>query len=649
MLLSCWVFTAPTADAAASAGSYTWRVQVNITNDFSCSTSGKNYRFTLNGADTNGTGSSTQRIRKTMSTGLYDDGNHTYYLTNLDNNNNVGVSTNSTSYTTSYFPTYFSHEYYKEGRTGFGNASYNVNLQVWDGSSYVTIASGSASQTGGYGQIDCSGSAGEDKYPKQNSGGAVSFGDSSLTISASGNVTSSVTVATAYDQYGVQMAHSLCSLSRSCTVSTTGISVEQNSSDKAKGTLTVGSNAHILTEGTNSQSVTVTATWSDSNSADNPATSNNITVYDEKYSVAYSYKSTNSSNYNSPSTTNTTQSVYYGEKLNYSPASYHDNDKVYGFSSWSPALAQVTGTGFSYTATYSASSQYKYSVTFTKGDGVDFGVSYNLTNQTWGDTVYNVPAPVKNANDTYRYPFDYWIETDNSNAHTTSEEIKNKKISELKATQFNHLDKTYQAHFDTQYWVYTIKFMDGSGVEMSDYTQQVHYGDTITVPDYSSVTRTSTAQYDFVCLGWSTNGTSATAVNIATGNKPSDLGLNKDNREITYYPYYRSDIRSYDIKFISADTSAANADDSSKKVTETKSTQYGVQPVPTTPSKIATNYWTRTFTGKWISNGTEYNTADIPTVTGGATYEAKYTNEYNYYTINYENGDGSSAGSNDDR
>ena len=244
-------------------------------------------------------------------------------------------------------------------------------------------------------------------------------------------------------------------------------------------------------------------------------------------------------------------------------------------------------------------------------------------------------SPTKASTDTYDYKFNGW--------DTTITSIKS-------GAQTQNVKATYKAS-DV---LYTIQFANASGSVITSATQSnKKYNDTITKPT-TGPTKTSSADKNFAFAGWSTAGTAATAVTITSGtSKPSSLGLDKDHRTITYFPYYTDSTRSYSIPFKTADA-VNNPNDDTKFSTYNKSTGYGSRPVPDAVTNIDTNLWKRTFTGEWESSvgGTKYTTANLPAITVSnpasdtytvPTYTAQYTTTYYNYVINYKNGDNSNA------
>ncbi|MBR0414285.1 MAG: hypothetical protein IJI67_04355 [Clostridia bacterium] len=154
----------------AEAGKYTWRVKVNVGDNFdSTSDDSKRSYLTIKGSENNGTDAAIvvvdqKKIAKNIITD-YDDGTDVY-LTNILSGGDIGATTSNTTYTTSYFPTYFYMNMYKTGHAGFGNAKFTTYLEVKNSSgSWITLCQDSASKTGGWGDMYNSGTVPSDKMP----------------------------------------------------------------------------------------------------------------------------------------------------------------------------------------------------------------------------------------------------------------------------------------------------------------------------------------------------------------------------------------------------------------------------------------------------------------------------------------------------
>lgn len=195
---------------AEGGGSYTWRVRVNVGDNFDSTSDGSSKRsyFTLKGAEDNGKQTETtvineKKVEKNIITD-YDDGTDVY-LTNLLSGGDIGATKSSTTYTTTYFPTYFYMNLYKTGHAGFGNAKYTVYLEVRNSSgNWITLCSDSASKTGGWGDMYNSGTTPNDKLPKVTSVSFTKAPPANIQIPRSDEDAYNTELeAAAYDQYGV--------------------------------------------------------------------------------------------------------------------------------------------------------------------------------------------------------------------------------------------------------------------------------------------------------------------------------------------------------------------------------------------------------------------------------------------------------------
>ena len=195
--------------SAVEAGKYTWRVKVNVGDNFDSTSddSDRSY-FTLKGATNNGVDSSNtivdqKKVKKNIITD-YDDGTDVY-LTNILSGGDIDASKSVVTYTTDYFPTYFYMNLYKKGHAGFGNAKYTVYLEVQNTSgSWITLCSDSASKTGGWGDMYNSGTCPSDKMPRVSRLVYTKTPAASITVPRNGEQpVSSAFDACLYDQYGI--------------------------------------------------------------------------------------------------------------------------------------------------------------------------------------------------------------------------------------------------------------------------------------------------------------------------------------------------------------------------------------------------------------------------------------------------------------
>ncbi|MBR2589580.1 MAG: hypothetical protein IKE65_01505, partial [Clostridia bacterium] len=396
MLLSCWVFSAPTA-VAQNAGNYDVRVTINVTGTNNIEAAyqgfegakGDSAGVTIRCLKDNGVSTSTTDLNwdigKKGGNQIKSTGNHTL--------------TGTAEGFPAYIYLYICDNYWF---SGVGYSVTKLEVKGTSQSSYTTLWSGTmhvASKTNGYGgwlrydgyvkgfdhglKNADEGSKGDGdnyintgdkkgwlaKFPYRSSGGAVSASD--ITLDGTNSKTSAVSVGDAKDQYSVNYATSNLDHTAMSTPSynSSYITYSGDSGNPAR-TVTATKNAHIWDDGINSQNVSVTAYWktrNTTNTINNTTTAKTITITDEKYTYTWNWKETNTSSLDSPSDKSTTLSPYYGDTPSIPTAAtattaYYTSSKHWSGGSYtSPARASAVK---SYTMSYStngAAHSYSYS------------------------------------------------------------------------------------------------------------------------------------------------------------------------------------------------------------------------------------------------------------------------------------------------
>ncbi|MBP5490677.1 MAG: hypothetical protein J6Y10_08785 [Lachnospiraceae bacterium] len=218
----------------------------------------------------------------------------------------------------------------------------------------------------------------------------------------------------------------------------------------------------------------------------------------------------------------------------------------------------------------------EYTVKFTDEDGTEL----QSTSVPYGDKPsYAGETPTKAADNQYTYTFAGWD-------------------PEITAVT---KDATYKATYESKTKEYIVKFVNEDGAELQ--SSSVPYGEK---PSFAGDTPTKAAdtQYTYTFAGWTPEITAVT-------------------KDATYTATYTKEARKYTIKFTDEDGTVLQSSD----------VAYGEKPEfkGDTPTKAATAEFTYTFAG-W--------TTEISTVTGEATYKAKYTESKNSYTIIWQQDDG---------
>ena len=280
---------------------------------------------------------------------------------------------------------------------------------------------------------------------------------------------------------------------------------------------------------------------------------------------------------------------YDGKVLKTDTLTYGDMPSYSGTTPTKPSTAQYSYTfdGWSPAvstvtgnATYTAtfkSSENSYTVTWKNYDGKVL----KTDTLTYGDMPsYSGATPTKSATDQYTYTFDGW----------------NPTVSKVTG------NATYIATFKSSENSYTVTWKNHDGTVLK--TDTLAYGAT---PSYSGTTpkKTATAQYTYTFDGWTP------AVSTVTGSA-------------TYTATFKSSENSYTVTWKNYDGT----------VLKTDTLTYGDMPSysGSTPTKPATAQYTYTFSG-W--------TTSISSVTGNATYTAKFSETVNTYTVTWKNYDGS--------
>ena len=219
-----------------------------------------------------------------------------------------------------------------------------------------------------------------------------------------------------------------------------------------------------------------------------------------------------------------TDKVAYGETPEYSgetPTKTATAQYSYTFNNtWSPAIVSVTEDA-TYTAQFN-STVNKYSVTFVDEDGTT--VLKAATEYDYGTLAENIvkPAdPTKDADNYYTYAFNGWTPT----------------IANVTA------DATYTATYSETQRLYTIKFFNfdyGENKYQRNETYQLAYGETPAYKDGTNPYSSSTLQYTYTFVGWSTVENDADSI---VSELPTVSG------DANYYAIYTPVLRTIDVEF----------------------------------------------------------------------------------------------------
>ena len=317
MVLTAWVFFEPTK-ASAAATTYKYRFRVYVDNDYSSDNSGY---YTIKGRATNGTGGDVTIKNKVAL-------NADCFSSNKGQTVYVVSSATSTS-----FP--YSFEIYTWKDTSFfGIGQFTAYLDVYSGSSWVTICSQQSNSQTGKGEVQASASLSDSSlWPKATT---ISWTDTpeDMICPTTGTETQSVAVS-AVDQYDVQMYAPTYSVKGS-VCGTDGISVSSS------GQISLTNAANTASGTVKQQTGTVTATWG------TVTNSKTFTITDTTYTATFNYKN------GSGADTSTTRTGFHGVTISApSVPEYDDGDNHYTFStSWDPAFNSTLTANATYNARY---------------------------------------------------------------------------------------------------------------------------------------------------------------------------------------------------------------------------------------------------------------------------------------------------------
>ncbi|MBQ3431894.1 MAG: hypothetical protein IJG23_03825, partial [Clostridia bacterium] len=682
ILLSCWVFVAPTKSEAATAGTYDFKFVI-YDNENGCNCT-SNHTIKYKYKSNNGTGTESGEQTLTGSKNMKSSGESNGWSTTASNVG--GFITYVYAYSdcdTGSYPDYCCKVYVKASTSSSWTAI--VDWKFWHKDNW-----GANNGSGSKSQSDWSG-----KMPTATSVGFTG-GSTAITLPTNGNNATSTYSASVYDQYGAVWYQDVSSYST--TTSHTGYSFNTSSH---VATLTSSANA------ASNWSYTIKATFGSLSNT----RSCTVTVF--KYLVQF---------YDDDGTTTigTQQTVNYGGSATApaDPTKTNTNKYTYSFSSWVGTYQNLTSGAQtkSVTASYS-STLFPYTIIYKNGDGTEAtrnsNVAYDGT-----ITLPGTSSITKNSTPQYTYTFGgKWSATDGGSdaqisnsttpqaigltrsnstktyypiftattrsynipfvsADTNYPDDSTKTTTETKSTTYGNrpapttpatidtnlwtrtfrawlnsgteyttaeLPKvetsastysipTYTAQYDESYYNYAITYKNGDGTNAL--TNNIRYNQTLALPGSGTITKASTAEYDFTFVGWTAtqqspdyneSGSSAAIVSISNSTKPSDIGLTKSNLTKTYYPFFRATRRSYDIVF--SYKNASNTMVSS----DPQTIAYGqTATAPSIPLSVVTTETTFTFTG-WSPSYTQGTT----TVTGAQTYVAQYSDTPTPHLISF--------------
>ena len=300
----------------------------------------------------------------------------------------------------------------------------------------------------------------------------------------------------------------------------------------------------------------------------------------------------------------------------------------YNFDGWYNSSGTQVSTSLTYSPTITANVTYyarftkKYfTVTYTAGNYV---ASNNPTSErvVYGGTAKGSTMTVMTTTAQYSYGIDGWY-LGNTKQNSTAASPKASNVTAA---------VTYTSKGTRTLRSYTIAYSAGTGVSsVSRTSETVNYG--ANAAGSTATQAADTAQYAYTWDGWYTAATGGTRVSTSKTYAPTSI-----TGAATYYARCTATTRSYTI---TATAQYRNTDGTGDYTTGTTggtasgggSGNYGTTKALT--AVAATGY---TFDGWYNSSGTRVSTSTSysPTITGAATYYARFTKIY--YTITYNKG-----------
>ena len=498
MLLSCWVFFAPEAEAVDSSGSYTWRIKIDCNDAFT----GKDGTYTVYVKSNNGTTNGTSVTGSVGAGGgtCFDDGSTGYIP-------GEGGTTTSNGFPYQCYV----YVYKDSGPSSCAktDGQYWAELQIKDGDgNWQTVGTKTQSnKCSGHGKVSVTTGAlasTSSLWPKPNSVSWVSTeanDTKDLSLSASQNVSRTMNF-NVFDQYGVRMSSTaLTNLGKtpSATVSgskfgTVGTSTGSNiyysisSANAASYSITVTAKTAARGTDFDYQTISVNPTCNGKS-----AGARSFKLYDPIYTFSFDANDPNSSdtaNANASISPNTGKSKYYynyltaeeipssGSRTGYEFIAMYSPAKSPSYAATKPTPGSTTGyTGQLTTSTPIASSKTWYAawwaknVTVTLVDNMGnvlktFTGKYDkLANYLDNDWPTEVEFKRNTETGTFDYTFNgHWkvIEAKKFLANGTQAEYQGVYGTDSQSFTLKG-DTVFQAQYDKTKSSYSVKFYGETG------------------------------------------------------------------------------------------------------------------------------------------------------------------------------------------
>lgn len=494
MVLTAWVWVAPTEAEAATAGNYKVRITWQVNNT-------KNYNNSFTGTETedgaragiilyyksnNGSGTQSSMYWCLDSTNYGGT-----YVSAEKSTGNTNSSTGKNYYcvaTIAGFPTalygmadsdYFGDKgQYTVSKIEVYNNTTSAYTTLWAGKGYTDTSTekkwwkitadgdGTVTTTGNDSSYGYASTTTETwNFPTPTT--ATTWSSvSAMTIPKTGTATQNIEIVV-NDQYGVEMFNPTWSVKGS-VCGTTGISVDPATSSQTT-TIKLTNSANVSST-TDTQTGTITATWSTLGSL-----SETFTMTDSYYTATFNYKSSAGAD------TSTKKNGYHGDTITAPSAPEYDlGDYHYVFSKWSPTFASTITKDITYTAQYTSA--------FV---GADY-------------TAVNNAIAAANGIKT-NHGTEYELKYTHASRLALDSAI-NAVVTGLGRTQQSTVDGYAQAINDAIAGLdpnkFDVIFLDKDGAILL-YEKDVEYKEAVTAPTYSATYYDSTNHYTFT--GWDTN------------------------------------------------------------------------------------------------------------------------------------------------
>ena len=678
LLLTAWVFVVPeNAGAVTSSGTYTYRVYVNCTNDYT----GKDAYYQVKGKPNNGTGTEAQIVKTSISAGsgsIFDKKKSDYFP-------------NSNGATTTSFPSYFYVYTYKNSgpeSTGKTDGAFSAELQLYVNGSWTTVASGSSGTQSGHTAIAAGGSTGSSHYPKLNTV-TIDESPSNVTIPTSGTATTNFK-AHATDQYGVRIASAATGYSSSATItSNTGVTIpKQTTTDAADYWKPSVTNDAKMAGNTNEKELSVYATFS-FNGVTKTTDTKKFKIIDPQYTYSFN---ANGGETLSPSSFTT----YYGnsatdagktipssgKRIGHEFIAMYDTQKSVSYAATKPTtstsgytgnLTNSTNLNYTNKTWYAAWWAKDVYVTYINNDGSVLkppavGKYNQKADYTTASTAPANPSYVYApgaSHGTYEYEFDHWEVVD-AKQYDNSSNNHQGEYSELVGQPYTTAvlkgDTTFRAIYrikNNQPTKYTITYKNGT--ETTSNANFVYKDDGYKTATFPATTDESKT-YTYTFLGWAEQVNSNDTVYFQDWNEDAGAYVPQNNAQtpLTDYKVYSSKtwVAVYGRKYIDytvtfnfvgvgADETGATVYDASNQIVYTKHYSETIEiPAPEsyTGGKLTGTAPTGVTYSNAIGNTYSFNgwSGGTPsaTVTASGTFTATYTATPANYTIKFVDYDG---------